>query len=66
VQNPKVRYGVSVLGTDYGWAPGHEINGWNASECIYWSKNAKSEGFKLAANCNLYFPHIMKKEDLKS
>ncbi len=58
-ENPSVQYGVSVLGTDHAFAPGSEINGWHGSECIAWSKSAKAAGFKLAANCNISFPHKM-------
>lgn len=57
-----IRYGVALRGKDFGWAPGHEVNGWNASECVAWSKAAKSKGMKLAANCNLTFEHRMKNE----
>jgi len=57
-----VRYGVAVRGTDFGWAPGHEVNGWNASECIYWSKQAQAKAYRLGVNCNLTFEHRMSKE----
>lgn len=57
-----IRYGVAVRGKDFGWAPGSEVNGWNASECVAWSKAAKSKSMKLAANCNLTFEHRMKNE----
>lgn len=60
--NPAVQYGVSVLGTDYGFAPGSEINGWHGSECIFWSRTARAANFKLVANCNISFPHKMKNE----
>lgn len=65
-ENTAVLYGVSVLDTDFGFAPGSEVNGWHGSECIFWSKNAREAGYKLAANCNLSFKHIMAKEQLKS
>jgi len=57
-----VRYGVAVRGTDFGWFPGHEVNGWNASECIYWSKQAKAATYRLGVNCSLTFEHKMEKE----
>ena len=62
VNNTSVQYGVAVLGKDYGFAPGSEINGWHGSECIFWSRTAKAANFKLVANCNLSFKHHMKME----
>ena len=60
--NPSVQYGVAVLGADYAFAPGSEVNGWHGSECIHWSKTARAAGYKLAANCNVSFPHKMKEK----
>jgi hypothetical protein len=57
-----VRYGVAERGKDYGWAPGHEVNGWDASECVYWSKQAKARNYRLGVNCSLTFHHQMSKE----
>lgn len=57
-----VRYGVAMRGKDFGWFPGHEVNGWNASECIHWSKQAKAAAYRLGVNCNLSFEHKMGKE----
>lgn len=57
-----VRYGVAERGKDFGWAPGHEINGWNASECIFWSKAAKAKNYRLGVNCGIVFDHKMVKE----
>jgi glycosyltransferase involved in cell wall biosynthesis len=56
----RVRYGVAERGKDFGWAPGHEINGWNASECVYWSKQAKAATYRLGVNCGVVFDHKMK------
>ena len=58
-QDPAVRYGAAVRGRDFGWAPGHEVNGWNVSECIWWSKQAKAKTYRLGVNCNMTFDHRM-------
>lgn len=57
-----VRYGVAERGKDFGWAQGHEVNGWNASECIFWSKQAKARNYSLGVNCGIVFEHKMVKE----
>jgi glycosyltransferase involved in cell wall biosynthesis len=61
-KDPAVHYGVAVRGKDFGWAPGHEVNGWTASECVFWSKRARSKEYALGVNCNLTFEHKMTKE----
>ena len=58
-QDRQIRYGVAVRGKDFGWAQDSEVNGWNYSECIWWSREAKKHTYRLGANCNLTFEHKM-------
>lgn len=57
----EVKYGVALEGKDYGWTDDERgrIEGWPASEMMYWSKLARAKGYKLFLLSGLTFKHEM-------